>query len=199
MSCRIQPSQPAASSCSAPLGAGKPLVEPGKSRGREVTPAFPGWLQGHKGTFLGWNYRRHIGWSCGGHRALSWGAQGSFKALCWGWGCSNRGGTPMGGAPLHVLLSCPPPSLPPAAPPASPSPWLGFHFDLRLLPSLPSSLLPCWLLPSPQVPAVTLSWFLEPVVGFLKEPWGSPTTSLLLAQTPAQPRTGPPGVGGNRE
>lgn len=146
MSCRIQPSQPAASSCSAPLGAGKPPVEPGKSRGREVTLAFPGWLWGHKGTFLGWNHHGHIGWSCGGHRALSWGAQGSFKAPCWGWGCSNPEGTPMGETPLHVLLSCTPPSLLPALH-RQPAPLPGCDFILIsgcFPPSLhPSSLAGC--------------------------------------------------------
>lgn len=40
---------------------------------------------------------------------------------------------------------------------------------------------------------MTLSWFLELVVGFLKEPWGAPTTPLLLPQILALTRTGTPG------
>lgn len=115
----------------------------GHSSGRAVT----GWLWGQEGTFLCSDSFGHMG----GHWALRRGA-----SRCWGW--APKGGTPA----VH-----------PAAPPPCGSPGSELGFISVCFP--PPSLRP---LPSPprcqvrRFPAVTLSSFLELVVGFLKEPCG---------------------------
>lgn len=138
-----------------------------------MAPAFPGWLWGHKGTFL------VLDSSDGTEEGT-----GLCTSRHQGWGRSDPGGT-------H---GWDPPQNPTFLPLPSPLPGHDFILTPGCFPPPSVPPLPRSLLPSPQVPAVTLSWFLEPVVGFLKEPWVLPAPPSCSSKPQHSHALGPQGM-----